>query len=78
VIEVEALLPAEDAAWDAFLFECDGGLIYYSSRYRDLLLHELDCDAEYLIAREAGEIRGILPLMWSENGGDRVLNSLPY
>jgi hypothetical protein len=78
VIEVEALRPAEDAAWDAFLLECDGGLIYYSSRYRDLLLDELGCEAEYLVAREGGEIRGVLPLMWSENGGKRVLNSLPY
>jgi hypothetical protein len=78
VIEVEALSPAEDAAWDAFLLECDGGLLYYSTRYRDLLLDELGCEAEYLVAREEGEIRGVLPLMWSEDGGDRVLNSLPY
>jgi CelD/BcsL family acetyltransferase involved in cellulose biosynthesis len=78
VIEVEALRPAEDAAWDAFVVECDGGVIYYSSRYRDLLVDELGCEAEYLVAREGGEIRGVLPVMWSENGGGRVLNSLPY
>jgi Acetyltransferase (GNAT) domain len=78
VIDVEALGPDEDAAWDAFLLECDGGLIYYSSRYRDLLLDELGCEAEYLVAREGGEVRGALPLMWSESAGDRVLNSLPY
>jgi Acetyltransferase (GNAT) domain len=78
VIEVESLRPGEDTAWDAFLLECDGGLIYYSSRYRDLLLDELGCQAEYLVAREGGEIRGVLPLMWSENSGDRVMNSLPY
>lgn len=78
MIEVEALRPGEDAAWDTFLLESDGGLIYYSTRYRDLLLEELGCEAEYLVAREGGEVRGILPLMWSENRGARVLNSLPY
>lgn len=78
MIEIERLVPAEDAAWDAFVLECDGGLIYYSSRYRDLLLTELGCEAEYLLAREGDEICGVLPLMWSENRGNRVLNSLPY
>ena len=78
MIEVEPLRPADDAAWDAFLLDCEGGLIYYTSRYRDLLLGELGCEAEYLVAREGGEIRGVLPAMWSGDGGNRVLNSLPY
>ncbi len=78
MIEVEALAPGEDEAWDAFLLGSDGGLIYYSSRFRDLLVDELGCKPEYLVAREGGEIRGVLPLMWSDDAGDRVLNSLPY
>ena len=78
MIEVEALRPAEDAAWDSFLLGCEGGLVYYSTRYRDLLIDELGSDPEYLVAREAGEIRGVLPLMWSGGAGDRVMNSLPY
>ena len=77
MIEVEPLRPGEDAAWDAFLLE-SGGLIYYATRYRDLLLDELRCEADYLVAREGSEIRGVLPLMWSESDGERVLNSLPY
>jgi Acetyltransferase (GNAT) domain len=79
MIEVAVLSsPAEDEAWDAFVRQVVGGLVYYSSRYRDLLLDELGCEAEYLVAREGGEIRGVLPLMWSDDDGDRVLNSLPY
>jgi len=79
VIELATLSgAADDEAWDAFVRGCEGGLVYYSTRYRDLLLDELGCEAEYLVARESGEIRGVLPLMWSSNGGDRVLNSLPY
>jgi hypothetical protein len=79
MIEVAALAgPADDGDWDAFAASADGGLIYYSTRYRDLLLDELGCKAEYLVARDGGEIRGVLPLMWSEDAGDRVLNSLPF
>jgi CelD/BcsL family acetyltransferase involved in cellulose biosynthesis len=78
VIKVETLRRAEDSAWDAFVREGEGGLIYYSTPYRELLLDELGCEAEYLVAREGGEIHGVLPLMWSENSGARVLNSLPY
>ena len=78
MIELGALSgSADDQAWDAFLRDCDGGLVYYSTRYRDLLVDELGCEAEYLVAREGEQIRGILPLMWSGDGG-RVLNSLPY
>jgi hypothetical protein len=77
--EVAALSsPAEDEAWDAFVRRARGGLVYYSTRYRDLLLDHLGCDAEYLVVREAGEIRGVMPLMWSAGGGNRVLNALPY
>jgi Acetyltransferase (GNAT) domain len=79
VIEVGALAgSAGDEAWDAFLTQCAGGLVYYSSRYRNLLVEELGCEPEYLVARDGGEIRGVLPLMWSDDAGDRVLNSLPY
>jgi hypothetical protein len=78
MIEVEQLQGADDdAAWDEFLLGSAGALIYHSTRYRDLLLDELGCEAEYLVAREAGEICGVLPLMWS---GERegIFNSLPF
>jgi hypothetical protein len=78
VIRVEPLRPAEDEAWDDFLLHHDGGLVYHSSRYRDLLLDELGCEAEYLVAREGDEIRGVMPMMWAEDGGTRVLNSMPF
>ena len=80
MIEVAPLSgsPADDEAWDDFVRGCDGGLVYYSSRYRDLLLDQLGCEAEYLVARDGGEIRGVLPLMWRDEEGSRILNSLPY
>lgn len=78
MIEVAALKAFEDEAWDAFLRGNPGGLFVHSIAYRDLLLGELGCEAEYLVARESGEIRGVLPIMWAEEAEGRVYNSLPY
>jgi hypothetical protein len=79
VIEIATLRGADaDTAWDEFLLGSPGGLIYHSTRYRDLLVDHLGCEAEYLMALEGGEIRGVMPLMWSGEAGARVCNSLPF
>ena len=75
---VEPLGPDQDPAWDEFLLGSTGGLVYHSTRYRDLLTDHLGCEAEYLVALDGGEIRGVLPLMWSGEGDGRVCNSLPF
>jgi hypothetical protein len=78
VIEVDSVRAAEEPEWDAFLCGQPGGLFAHSIAYRDLLTEELGCEAEYLVAREGGEIRGVLPLMWREDPGGRICNSLPF
>lgn len=79
MIEVEPIsLPEEAAAWDSFLRGNPGGVVYHSSRYRNLLVDHLGCDDEYLVARESGEIRGVLPMMWAGEGQGRICNSLPF
>jgi Acetyltransferase (GNAT) domain len=78
VIQVDLLAASESEEWDAFLRSTPGGLIYYSIAYRDLLVDVLGCDAEYLVAREGGEIRGVLPIMWASDREGRVCNSLPF
>lgn len=70
--------PEDDAAWDEFLAGRTGGLIYHSTRYRDLLVEHLGIEPEYLVAVSGGEIRGVLPMMWRTDGVERVLNSLPF
>ena len=78
MIRVDRLTADAERNWNAFLCEHPGGLFAHSLAYRDLLTEELGCESEYLVAREAGEIRGVLPLMWTEDSGGRICNSLPY
>jgi hypothetical protein len=78
VIQVDRLESSDEGEWDAFLRTRPGGLFAHSTVYRDLLVEELGCEPEYLAARDAGEIRGVLPLMWSGESAGRVCNSLPY
>jgi hypothetical protein len=74
VIEVRALTPADEPAYTAFLAGRPDALLYHSLPYRDLLLDHLRARADYLLALEGGEIRGVLPAMWR----DGVLNALPF
>jgi hypothetical protein len=78
VVEVDPLKPTEQEDWDRFLRTHPAALFVHSIAYRDLLVGELGCEAEYLVARESGEIRGVLPVMWTGDAGGRICNSLPY
>jgi hypothetical protein len=78
VIEVDRLEAQDEPEWDAFLLTRPEGLFAHSIACRDLIADELGCEAEYLVAREAGEIRGVLPMMWREDGAGRICNSLPF
>jgi CelD/BcsL family acetyltransferase involved in cellulose biosynthesis len=74
MIEVRPLAPADEPAYSAFLAGRPDALLYQSLPYRDLLLEHLGAEAEYLLALEGGEIRGVLPAMWR----DGILNALPF
>jgi hypothetical protein len=78
MIEVSPLRRSQEDEWDEFLRGTAGGLFAHSAAYRDLLIGELGCEAEYLVAREAGVIRGVMPVMWTGDGQGRICNSLPY
>jgi hypothetical protein len=73
------LLQSECAEeYDQFLLGHYYSLFYYSSKYKDFLKLLLGCEEEYLLAREGANIRGILPLMYTQENEGRVYNSLPY
>jgi len=79
LIEVEPLGRGRDEQeWDSFIRTSRGAVIYHSLAYRNLLVEHLGCAAEYLVARQGGEIRGVLPIMWTADPGERVMNSLPF
>jgi Acetyltransferase (GNAT) domain len=78
MIEVEVLAAGEEHAWDSFLLTQPAALVHYSIRYRDLLVDHLNCQAEYLVALDGGEIRGVLPILWASDSDGRVANALPF
>jgi CelD/BcsL family acetyltransferase involved in cellulose biosynthesis len=78
VIEVEPLSPATEPAYREFVARAPGALLYHSLPYRDLLMEHLGCRQEYLVAGEGGDVRGVLPLLWTGDDGGRVYNSLPF
>jgi GNAT acetyltransferase-like protein len=78
MIQVDRLAADAEGEWDEFLRGRPDALFVHSIAYRKLLVAALGCEAEYLVARDGGEIRGVLPIMWSGDAGGRICNSLPY
>jgi hypothetical protein len=77
-VEVTPLTEREEDAYTDFVRSRPDGLLYHCLSYRDLLAEHLGCRPEYLLAMADGEIRGVLPIMWAEQGGRRIANSLPF
>jgi hypothetical protein len=78
VIEVRSLAPGDESAYDAFVRRHPAGLFYYGIAYRDLVASHLYCQHDYQIALEDGNIHGALPVMWRDDDGGRIYNSLPF
>ena len=77
-MRVETLRPELTEAYDQYLMSHDCSLLYYSSKYKNLLKDLLGCEEEYLLCMEGTNIRGVLPLMFTKGDKGRVYNSLPY
>ena len=77
-MEVIQLTARDEDAYTAFVRSRPDGLLYHALPYRDLLVDQLGCTPEYLLAVDGGEVRGVLPLMWAGEAGARVDNSLPF
>jgi hypothetical protein len=78
VLEVKPLSPETEPGYRDFVAKMPGALIYHSLPYRYLLVEHLNCHQEYLVAGNGGGVRGVLPLLWTGDGGGRVYNSLPF
>ena len=79
MIDINLLQPGDEAEYDAALKTDAHSLLYGSIKYRDLLRQVTNCEDLYLIAKNRGEIVGILPVFLKRNSkyGD-ILNSLPF
>lgn len=78
MIEVAALSPDDEVAYDRFVGASDDSLFYHSTKYRLLLRDLLGAEDLTLKASDGGVVRGVLPLLGLEGPAGRVLNSLPY
>ena len=78
MIEVATLDAPLEPAYRDFVGCAPGALVYHSLAYRNLLVDHLGCRHEYLVATDGGDVRGVLPLMWTGDDGARVYNSLPF
>lgn len=77
-MRVQKLTAILDEAYDRYLISKEHSLFYYSPKYRDFLKSLLGCHDEYFVAVDAGDICGILPLMYTKVDSGRVYNALPY
>jgi hypothetical protein len=78
VTNVKVLDSEDEPGYDRLVRSRPESLLYHSLHYRDLLCDYLGCRQEYLVALQDGEIRGVLPLMWTGTDGARIYNSLPF
>src|SRR5581483_1650848 len=78
MISVEHHDADKDAEWDEFLTGRPDGLFWYSSAYRALLRDILPVGEHSLVARDRGEVVGLMPLFAGDGPLGRVYNSLPY
>lgn len=77
-MKISVLQSSLTQEYEDYLLKQETSLLYYSPKYKDFLKALLGCNEEYLIASENDEIRGVLPLLYTERNGKRVYNSLPY
>src|SRR5215207_10328140 len=78
-ISVQDALDADAAAWDRYLESRPDGSFYHLFGWRRVLQSSLRLEPMYLLARDNGEIVGVLPLvLLSSRIFGRVLCSMPF
>lgn len=77
-METKPLETAGESSYREFLSGHENSLLYYSLKYRDMLVELLECESKYLVAEDNGKVAGILPLMVKHGEYGSVVNSLPF
>ncbi|MDP2946944.1 MAG: peptidoglycan bridge formation glycyltransferase FemA/FemB family protein [Nanoarchaeota archaeon] len=78
-MEIELLQKDNEREWDEFVSGIDGSLFYYTLAWRNAIKDSYGHQYLYLLAREKGKVRGILPVFLIENifFGKKIV-SLPF
>jgi CelD/BcsL family acetyltransferase involved in cellulose biosynthesis len=77
-LDVEVLQPHHCDTYDRFIRSHPESLFYHSWAYKEFLKRLIQCEEQYLVALDGGEVRAALPLMSARTGDGRVYNSLPF
>jgi hypothetical protein len=77
-MRIQRLDKETEDEYEDFILRNENSLIYYSVKYKNFLEELLDGSSEYLIARDSGIVKGVLPLFYNDGRFGRVYNSLPF
>jgi FemAB-related protein (PEP-CTERM system-associated) len=77
-MEIVELTPQLNAQWDAYVQSSPDTTFYYPSAWREVLRRAYGHPLIYLMARQGGDVRGVLPLIYIRSPiGGHHLDSLP-
>ncbi|MBN2415903.1 hypothetical protein JXO52_08670 [bacterium] len=78
-MKIERLTPEAETAWDRYAAGSGTATFFHRVAWRDLVESVLGYESSYLVARDRGRVRGILPLflVGSSLAGRRLI-SLPF
>lgn len=77
-LQIRPLDPSLERAYEEFLATRADAMVYHSLRYRDYLREITGGIADYCVATDDGEVRGVLPMFYRDGAFGRVQNSLPF
>jgi hypothetical protein len=77
-MNIEILDEKKYEQYEQFVKQFEGGLFYYSIKYKNFLEELLDCESQYYIVVQNEKILAVYPLMFKDGKFGRVYNSLPF
>jgi len=78
-MQIKKLQKQDYEKYENFLLSFDESLLYYSTKYKELLEEYLGVESEYLLIVDENEnIQAVLPLMKKEGKFGIIINSLPF
>lgn len=63
MIEVVELEPQDKAQWDECVYRAPGATVYHLAGWKEVMARTFGLESHYLLAREGGQVLGVLPLL---------------